>query len=357
MPETRRTLNHVTGCLAGGAAGDALGAPVEFMSRTEIRSTYGPGGIARYAPAYGRKGAVTDDTQMTLFTAEGLVLSRVRGSGPGDILPFVHQAYLRWLSTQRTVDPSRLVDRHGTCAMVDGILITRPELYARRAPGNACLSSLMSGRMGTTTDPINDSKGCGGVMRIAPVGYFLPMDAVFDTACGVAAITHGHPTGYLAAGCLAHIIGELSCGADLPGAVRSAAGVLETRPRHEECLAALTAALAFGEKAMAPGADMDHDAVIESLGQGWIAEEALAVGVYCAMAARGDIDRGLRLAVNHSGDSDSTGSITGNILGALLGFSAIPEAYLTDLELLPVIQELARDLFERMPDGDRGGKL
>ena len=352
MPETRRALNHVAGCLAGGAAGDALGAPVEFMSAADIQSTYGPGGIAGYAPAYGRKGAVTDDTQMTLFTAEGLVLSRVRGGGvdPGDIPLFVYQAYLRWLSTQQAVDPASLVGRHGTCAMVDGLLITQKELYARRAPGNACLSSLMSGTMGTVDDPVNDSKGCGGVMRIAPVGYFLPRQRVFDAACDIAAITHGHPTGYLAAGCMAHIISEISWGADLFGAVRSAIQILESRPRHEECLASITAALAYGEKAIDPAADVDHAAIIETLGEGWIAEEALAIGIYCALAAGTDIDRGLRMAVNHGGDSDSTGSITGNLLGALMGLAAIPEKYLTDLELLPVIKELAQDLFERMPD-------
>lgn len=356
MPETRRSLNHVAGCLAGGAAGDALGAPVEFMSAAEIRNTYGPGGIAGFAAAYGRKGAVTDDTQMTLFTAEGLVLSRERGGGDPGIIPlFVYQAYLRWLSTQQAVDPISLVDRHGTCTMVDGLLITQKALYARRAPGNACLSSLMSGEMGTVADPVNDSKGCGGVMRIAPVGYFLPRQRVFDTACAIAAITHGHPTGYLAAGCMAQIISEISYGADLPAAVRSALRTLESRPRHEECLASLSAALAHGETAATNDAGIDHSAVIESLGQGWIAEEALSIGVYCALAAKGDIDRGLRMAVNHGGDSDSTGSITGNIMGALMGFAAIPEKYLSDLELLPLIRELAQDLFERMPDGVQGG--
>jgi len=101
---------------------------------------------------------------------------------------------------------------------------------------------------------------------------------------------------------------------------------------------------------MAPAAEIDHAAVIETLGQGWTAEEALAIGIYCALAGGTDIGRGLRLAVNHGGDSDSTGSITGNILGALLGLSAIPEKYLTELELLPLIQEMAQDLFERMPD-------
>ena len=61
------------GCLLGGAVGDALGAPVEFMRHSQIVARFGPGGVRDFAPAYGRTGAITDDTQMSLFTAEGLL--------------------------------------------------------------------------------------------------------------------------------------------------------------------------------------------------------------------------------------------------------------------------------------------
>jgi len=66
--------------------------------------------------------------------------------------------------------------------------------------------------------------------------------------------------------------------------------------------------------------------------------------VYCALAAEKDFKKGLTLAVNHGGDSDSTGAITGNLLGALLGRAAIPGQYLTRLELVPLIEEIAGDL-------------
>jgi len=68
------------GCLLAGAAGDTLGAPVEFMGLASIRDRFGPGGIRGLAPAYGREGgAITDDTQMTLFTAE----ERCKPTWPG----------------------------------------------------------------------------------------------------------------------------------------------------------------------------------------------------------------------------------------------------------------------------------
>ncbi len=70
--------DRVLGCIIGGAVGDALGAAVEFQSRREITDQFGPAGITEYAPAYGRVGAITDDTQMTLFTIEGLIRAKFR---------------------------------------------------------------------------------------------------------------------------------------------------------------------------------------------------------------------------------------------------------------------------------------
>jgi ADP-ribosylglycohydrolase len=342
----RRSLEHVAGCLLGGAVGDALGASVEFMSLYQILKKYGSEGIGDYDRAYGRKGAVTDDTQMTLFTAEGLILSHMRGK-PSDleqVSVFVYQAYLRWLTTQiRDVSP-RLVAAHGSCAIADGQLVMKEALYSQRAPGRTCLSSLMSGKMGRISDPVNNSKGCGGVMRIAPVAYFLKPDAVFDAACEIAAITHGHPTGYLAAGCLARMISGISYGQDILTAAEESIQKLKTTPSHHECLNALTQAIKAAKEAPV------CFETVEKLGKGWIAEEALAIGLYCALAAGDNFEKGMRLAVNHGGDSDSTGSITGNILGALHGKKIIPQKYLTDLELLDLIEEISADLFERMPD-------
>ena len=190
------------GCLLGGAVGDALGAPVEFETLSTILDRYGPDGITDYSPAFGRLGAITDDTQMTLFTAEGLLVARDRpGSDP---VVEINRAYLRWLATQTDgSDPEPGVDD-------DGWLLGEGFLHSRRAPGNTCLSALQRGGMGTTGRPMNDSKGCGGVMRVAPIG--LVAEDPFRLAADAAALTHGHPSGYLAAGALADLIGELAAG-------------------------------------------------------------------------------------------------------------------------------------------------
>ncbi len=93
----------------------------------------------------------------------------------------------------------------------------------------------------------------------------------------------------------------------------------------------------------AAGLPDDPVEAIGRIGGGWIAEEALGIAVYCALTAR-DFADGVIRAVNHGGDSDSTGSITGNILGALWGAEAIPSSFLEPLELRGVITELAEDL-------------
>jgi ADP-ribosylglycohydrolase len=336
------------GCLLGGAVGDALGAPVEFMSRAEILARYGERGIRSFDVAYGRAGAITDDTQMTMFTAEGLLqaLSR-RRSGiiePPELV--VHRAYLRWLATQRLADNA---DSSGADA--SGWLIGVPELHARRAPGNTCVGALASGRMGTPDEPLNNSKGCGGVMRAAPCALVKEWDP-FELGCKVAAVTHGHPTGYLAAGALAVIVRGVLEGLDVTTGVIRAIKRLERELGHEECVQALMHVLHFF-------ATHGRDADIEELGRGWVAEEALAMGVFGALAGEerltsgltlGYFARGVRIAANHSGDSDSTAAIAGNILGALYGEETAMELGVAGVELREEIVSLADDLLDAWLD-------
>lgn len=335
--------DRIAGCLLAGAVGDALGAPVEFLSLDDIRRRYGPGGIRDLDVAYGRVGALTDDTQMTVFTADGLLRARVAreeaGRGgqvapgdPADPLPFVHGAYLRWLATQDDDVPA---DRRAD----DGWLFALDDLHHRRAPGNTCLSALRSGAIGTRRHRLNDSKGCGGVMRAAPAGL-VAADDPFALGCDVAAITHSHPTGFLAAGALALMIDRLIAGASLDDAIGLALHRLAAEPDHEETTAAIRRAVALAPEAPpAPSAG-----AVERLGGGWIAEEALAIAVHCALAHPTDLEAALILAANHSGDTDSTAAITGNLMGARLGRGAIPERWLGPLELRPEIERLAADL-------------
>ncbi len=317
------------GCLLGGAVGDALGAPVEFAGLTTILDEHGPDGITDYSPAFGRLGAITDDTQLTLFTAEGLLLAR--GRSDADPVTEINRAYLRWLVTQG--ESSAAATEPGPTG--PGWLLDEVFLHHRRAPGNTCLGALRAGGMGTVDRPINHSKGCGGVMRVAPIG--LVDDDPFRLAADAAALTHGHPSGFLAAGALAVIIAELAAGLDLKDAVDLAGARTAAESASGEVVDAIDEAVTL---AMGGSGKIGS---VEALGRGWVAEEALAMSIYCALVAT-DFADGLVLAVNHGGDSDSTGAMTGNILGTLLGEWAIPAAWLDALEGRETIARTADQL-------------
>jgi len=343
VQERKEVRQRFLGCLIGGAVGDAMGAPVEFMRLSEIQDRFGPRGVKEFESAYGRRGAITDDTQMTLFTAEGLIRGYVRWRwrGIANYSAATAHAYQRWLMTQGVTPECSgfSIDDH------QGWLFHQDDLHERRAPGHTCISALKGMRhFGDLAK--NDSKGCGGVMRIAPVGLFAwhsrkseHPKSVFDLGREIAALTHGHPTGSLTAGVLAITIMALTDGATLEGALKTATDCLTCYASHGETLKALIMAMDLAKSSVSPRE------AINQLGQGWVAEEALAIGVYYALKAR-DFREGILMAVNHDGDSDSTGSITGNLLGAMLGLNAIPQEWLNDLELREVIEELANDLFE-----------
>lgn len=323
------------GCLLGGAVGDALGAPVEFLSHAEIVRRFGPAGIRDYVPAYGRLGAMTDDTQMTLFTAEGLIRASSAGrhSKNPDVAGCVHHAYLRWLMTQGErlpkVPAAERVSR-------DGWLIKLPELQSRRAPGMTCLSALSAGERPAK----NQSKGCGGVMRIAPAGLWtmrLERSMTFHLGSECAELTHGHPSGFLSAAFLAVMIAEIAGGEPLESSLDTAERLLSKARGHEETLRSVQSA----RRKAAGGASSALE--LESLGGGWVGEEALAIAIFCSLVAE-SFEDAIALAVNHGGDSDSTGAITGNILGALGGEEAIPDRWLENLELKEEIAQLADDL-------------
>ena len=336
--------DRTRGCLLGGAIGDALGAPIEFESLADIRRR-DPAGVTGYLPAYGRRGAITDDTQMTLFTAEGVIRAVVRfahrgiAHGPS----VIERAYGRWLVTQdgeHAPDALR-TDRSGWLVGVD-------ELHHRRAPGATCLAALRAGTQGSIEHPINGSKGCGGVMRVAPIGLTAIADP-FRMGADAAALTHGHPSGYLAAGVLASTVHQLFRGASLDGALDHATDELVGYEGHGETLAALHAARDLAS------AGRPSPEQLEALGGGWVAEEALAIGVCCALVAT-DVRDGLVLAVNHAGDSDSTGSIAGNLLGVAGGESSLPADLLADLELRDVITTVADDLADACWGAGVGGE-
>ncbi len=321
-------------CLMGGAMGDALGYTVEFMDMGQIQSWFGPMGITELQlESKSQKAVISDDTQMTLFTLDGLVWAHTLST---PYLSGLYPSYLRWLYTQtgNTAHPEVLdLQAHEQ----NGSILQQQALFVRRAPGVTCLNALRGGTMGTMAEPVNNSKGCGGVMRVSPIGLFLHNDPsyAFRIAAEAAAITHGHPTGYLAAGAFAAMIAFLLNSASLLEACSEVQRLLRRYPGHEETAAALSKACELAES----GTASEH--AIRMLGLGWTAEEALSIGLYCALKAR-SFARALTMAVNHDGDSDSTGAICGSILGVM--GNDFPPNWESKLELAAYITERAQGL-------------
>lgn len=322
LAEDDRPRALIRASLFGGAIGDALGAEIEFWSLDRIRARF-PDGVDRILPHDGIPAAITDDTQMTLFTAEGLIRGVVRAQARGLCHPpsVVHHALLRWLATQGETGQGLSLCRTG--------LIADQRLHRRRAPGNTCLSALRQSRsFGDMAR--NDSKGCGTIMRMAPVGL-LQRSGIDTLADGCAHLTHGHQTGRDVARAFVHVIALLLDGQPLPEALRALRQMEFDAPTQRAIAAACDA----------PGDGRPE--TVERLGGGWVAEEALAIALYAARVATG-LEHGLRIAVTHSGDSDSTGAIAGNLLGLMFPAEVMGHDWRRRIECADLIDRLAADL-------------
>ncbi len=327
--------DKIRGSLIGGAIGDALGYPVEFCNYGDILIRYGEPGITRYdlepywldKSEHTGKAVVSDDTQMTMFTACGLLNANIDGI---TLLESIKEAYLEWLTTQ---NPNCSLDSKPKCWITE-----IPEMSVRRAPGNTCLTSLQG--IANKNKPLNNSKGCGGVMRIAPIPLFAAandrmsiVDAVL-LAGDAAQLTHHHPLGYIPAALMAHIIYRLlqnnkptlsnfeSYIYEGMAQIKELYSVSKTSLRTMENLVDLALTLSKNDQP-------DYVNIMEHLGGGWVAEETLAIALYCTHRYFDDFERAIIASVNHAGDSDSTGAVTGKSLELSLG----TELFLSSIKL------------------------
>jgi ADP-ribosylglycohydrolase len=353
--------SRIHGCLLGGALGDSLGYAVEFDDISAIRARFGPAGLLDFS-ALAAGSHFSDDTQMTLYTVDGLLeaLEWANDGVGADTNACLWLAYLRWLGTQGVavppsapVQPPRWID-------------AQEVLGHRRAPGNACLSGLATGEMGTVYRPVNpDSKGCGTVMRSAPFGLLphIAPESVYKLSADAASLTHGHPSARQSAGAFSLVVHALTAGQGLREAAEYALGYLlgGNLPRGEApdqaLIERMKAALRLsGSAGSSPVAHLGPEDLVRELGEGWVAEEALAVALYAVLAtvpdttaagtghAEAHFRAAIALAVNHSGDSDSTASIAGNILGTFYGEQCLPAGWLGSLEAPEVIRGMASQL-------------
>ena len=316
-------IDKFKGGLIGGAAGDALGYQVEFNKYNNIIKRFGKKGITNYV-LYNGSALISDDTQMTLFTANGLMSAKINNN---DYIKCIYNAYLDWYYTQKNNNKYHT----NTCW-----LYNIEELHSPRAPGLTCTGSLKSGKMGTLKKRINNSNGCGGVMRVAPIGLFfspnmMTHDDIFLMGARAAAITHGGELAIIPSACLASIINNIVYNSyEIEDAVNESLRLMKkyfTGIDVNYLYSLIESAVKLSKINI-----YDYEA-ITMLGEGWTGDEALAIAIYSSLKYKDNIKKALICAVNHNGDSDSTGSITGQILGAYLGINSIPKEFINNLEI------------------------
>lgn len=313
------------GAIFGLAIGDALGYPAEFRSREQILHEIGPNGITDFIaladPRFSRPwivgeyqppGTYTDDTQMSIALAEGLLES---SEALDDQMQAIGKCFVKW---------SRSPENN-------------------RAPGSTCMTGCANLASGTPWREagVAQSKGCGSAMRVAPIGLLYAKDTerLLEIARASSLLTHGHPAALEGAAAGALMVASALDGADGPAIYQAIEKYCFGKSHDfDACLRKVpkwlntSPAIALSE----PG-----------LGEAWVAEEAIASALYCVWRHPDDFAAGVFEAVNTDGDSDSIAAITGSVLGARLGFDAIPGKWREEIENARMLLELADRLYER----------
>jgi ADP-ribosylglycohydrolase len=307
--------SRIKGSIVGLAVGDALGYPAEFRTRSQLQREIGLEGITDFLrlkdPRFTRPfitgpdhppGTFTDDTQMSLCVAEGLL-----AAGRADRDTLMQELAKRFVQWHRSEDNNR-------------------------APGEttgiAC-ERLASG-VPWREAGVARSKGCGANMRVAPIGlYYEDLDMVADVARDSSLLTHGHPAaleGSAAAALLVALALQGASPAQMHAEVMRRCG--GRSPDFDACFSRVPALIGLPPEEVL----IDREKGPHALGEGWVAEEAVASALYCFWRHPDDYRAAVLEAVNTDGDSDSLATITGSISGARLGLEGIPSEWVAGVE-------------------------
>lgn len=300
------------GCIFGLAVGDALGFPTEFLSLGEIRAQYGPEGVADFETVGNLPpGCYSDDTQMTLAVARGLVAARDELGDAERVIESICREFVVWIETEALAVP--------------------------RAPGNTCLRGCRELKRGVSwrDSGVILSKGCGAAMRSAPIGlvYHDRPALLREVGYGASICTHAHLAG-IASGIATAYLTALALHDDLGNPVaRLLDFVGDLSEEFNAKVRQVDAALA-----------LDPDDAFAMLGGGWVGDEAVAGALYCVLRSPADYRQTVLTGANTQGDSDSIACIAGAISGALNGLPAIPAHWVERVENRALLAETASAL-------------
>jgi len=304
--------DHFRGCLLGGATGDAKG----------------------YHSREGGKDLISDNTQQTIFTVDGMIWAhdRAKRKGVYAYVPCLFYSYQKWYYTQT----GGLADRNYGF-ILGGEIMQYDELFARRGEGVTSLNALASSihnMYGTIDNRINDLNRPGCVIRTAPIGLYFANDpdTAFRIGCESAALTHGHTQAIMSAGYMAALIAHLAQGDDLSIAAEAALAKLDNSDFSD----ALPSELIRRAIDLAQTVKTPRKA-IESIGEGWIAPETAAIATYLAFRFEDDFEGAINAATDFDGNTDGVPPAVGNIVGCIVGSLEIPAGWILDLELAGLV--------------------
>lgn len=313
------------GCLLGGATGDAKG----------------------YGQRENGRDLISDNTQLTSFTVDGLAWADDRAVNKGvyAYVPCLFYSYQKWYYTQT----GNLADKSYEF-ILKGEILNWDELFARRGKGSTSLTSLagsIQNKFGTIKNRVNSNKGCGSVMRAAPIGLYFCKNEIsaFSIGCESAALTHGHTDAILSTGFFAYLISGIIQGGEIKDVAMEGLAQMKKCSGHETCYEKIKQAILLS------GDDMKVSHAMDEIGEGRVAEEAIALALYLAIKYKEDFEGAIVTATKHNKVDDSISAICGNIMGTYLGDYEIPYKWIQKLELSELMIYGADKMLDKVTNG------
>jgi ADP-ribosylglycohydrolase len=316
---------YFRGCLLGGAAADARGYGIKSDSRD----------------------LVSDNTQMTCFTVDGLIWADERAIRRGvyAYIPCLFYSYQKWYYTQT----GNLADKNYEF-ILQGEILEWEDLFARRGTGETSIEALagsIGNKYGTIKNRINNSNGCGSITRVAPIGLYFwkNPEVAFRIGAESSALTHGHIDAILASGYYAAFIAYGIQGREPEECAEAALSILKKHKDSKACSSKIELAI---KKARSQESTTK---AMEKIGGGFTADEVAALATFLTLRYKDDYDGAILAATTFNGNTDSILPITGNAIGTMYGHSVIPKKWINKLELVDLIKYGSDLMLERVDAG------
>lgn len=309
--------NYVKDALFGLSVGDALGVPVEFQPRAQLKMEPVTG-MRAYGSHHQPVGTWSDDSSMAFCLAETLCTEYNLGSLASRFVHWESDGY--W----------------GAHGQVFDIGIATSSAIDRLKRG---VNPILAG------NTEESSNGNGSLMRILPLLFFIrdkDIETRFKTIRDVSSLTHRHNRSVIACFIYLEFALDLLEGRSKEEAYESsrirAAACLEGLEQYTEKERGVFDRVLSGKLQ-----DLKEEEVFSS---GYVVH-TLEAALWCILTGRSYEETALR-AVNLGEDTDTTGAVAGGLAGLIYGWKQIPGEWMEALARKAEIGELADRLYKKL---------